>query len=181
MVKWSVILVVALAACSSAGSRKDGDSWNRPVRSVPRIVLNTAVRDSQVFRPTRLGRMYRYGSGELQRDVFIYPRTWPDLPSQAKYFLDATEIERNRGKFTAYKVESDSAVVVNVTEREIVAHEVILSITGDRSGAERSYFAVADLPGEFVKVRITRPGVTGEIGREFMRAWLEAYLAESSN
>lgn len=169
--------IVLFAACTSASTAQSGTAYKIPTRQVPRLVMNTVVTDSQMYRPARLGTMYRYGSGDSQRDVFIYPKSWPSPQEQAKYFIDATEVAKKRNDIASYSIESNNSFSIHVRGDEILGHEVVLRMNS-KAGPLNSYFAVLSLPDEYVKVRITREAALNEPNtRGFAEAWVAAYLA----
>ena len=175
-----LLVTFAAVACSSSqrtpASPADAEA-NSNSSVVPRAVLDVAVRDSEVFRPRHMGVLYRYGSGDRQRDVYVYPKaSWPDPTRQARIFVDALEIERRRGRFDRYEVLTNVPFNIEILGRVFAAHEVTFRVT--RRGEDRnSYFAVVSLPDRYLKVRISRkPDSDDGRPRDFVRAWVLQYL-----
>lgn len=176
----TLFLLITFCGCASTtriptpgvGAPEDSGSF-----VVPRLVADVAVRDSQIFRPRGAGISYRYGSGEVERDVYVYPKeSWPDPASQARTFVDALAIERRRGRFDSYEVLTNVPFNLQVDNKVFAAQEVTFRIV--RKGEPRnSYFAVVSLPDRYFKLRVTRrPAADDGRHREFVRLWVEAYV-----
>ena len=170
--------VAALGCSANSKSSTPGQVTHGATAAplVPRVALDVAVRDSQVYTPREMGVLYRYGSGDLQRDVYLYPkRTWGDPQKQAASFLEVLEIDRRRGRFDSFEVLSNAAFNMQIHDRVITGHEITIRML--RRGEPRySYFAVVSLPESYFKIRATTPETTFDRQREFVRAWVEGYL-----
>jgi hypothetical protein len=180
--KSSVLLVligVSFLGCASANSSRSTPAVRQ--HRVPLLVLNTVVADSQVFRPKSAGTVFRYGSGDMRRDVFVYPKeTTGDLPAQARVFIQVLELDKRRGQLDAYEVLTNTPFNMDITGRIVAAHEITMNVTF-RGKPHRSYFAVVSLPDAYAKFRITRPvASTDTVVRGFVKAWTSAYLSSEN-
>ena len=172
-------VLVVVAGCSSSAPKSSAELQPVTIPQIPRLVLNTAIVDSQVFSTRNLGVLYRYGSGDVQKDVYVYPKgDWPDVVGQAKAFIQTLEIEKRRGRFDPYEVMLNAPFNMETADTVRAAHEVIARLI--RKGEPRnSYFAVVSTSAGFVKFRIThRPDAVDVPPRDFVSAWIAAYFGQ---
>ena len=119
--------------------------------------------DSAVLERPELGIVYRYrGLEGLDCDVFIYPATgWPSPEDQAAMFLEATDLERQRGDLSSYTVLDDRIHTIKSQSgsgRKTVTfegHRVTLNLTRRMNQALQSYLAVFPHGSKYVKLRVT--------------------------
>jgi hypothetical protein len=111
------------------------------------------------------GIQYRYrDSTGLEADVYVYrgdaPRHGADvnaaLRAEVGNFRETLPLGVTRGYYGAYSIVSDTLLTVRVAERDHALHRISMGMT--RAGeAQDSYFYLAVVGGEYVKVRITQP------------------------
>jgi hypothetical protein len=170
------VLVVVVAAAACSGRAATPNPADTPVRSVPRLVLDVVVTDSQVYPRADLGTTYRYGSGEVRRDVYIYSkRSWPDPQSQANEFIETMPLFKRQGRYESYAVLANVPFNLTAANSVLPGHEVIVKLIGNNNDRD-SYFAVVTLPDKYVKFRITHRPDPARIDRNFVAAWVEAYM-----
>jgi hypothetical protein len=171
------LLFVLIVSGACASSPAAGPVASRTRHPVPRLVQNVIITDSVIHRSRQLGVMYRYGSGHMRRDVFIYPDDAPpDVARQAALFIDVLEIERKRKQMLRYEVLSTFSFTIPLGADTLAAQEVVVKMER-KEGVLQSYFAVVSLPAEYVKFRMSPPVSAGDIPhRDFVIAWLQAYL-----
>lgn len=140
--------------------------------------------DTRRYPTPEAGIQYRYqDSTGLQADVYIYrgdaarfgTDTMAALRSEVGTFRESLPLAQARGYFGAYSIESDTLLTVRVGERDRALHRIRMAMT--REGRPQdSYFYLAVVRGELVKVRITQPRDRFPLARA--DAFVQALLAD---
>ncbi len=174
--RFSPFVLLILTACASGSSQEES---HLRARRAPQQVGTVRLNQTQQLPRYALGAIYRYRDEDFRPDVYIYPRDqWPDLRMQAFNFVDAIGEMRLRGRYESYDMLLDVPIKLNIGTEALAGHEIIFRIA--QAGRKRdSYFAVIGLPEQYVKFRITQPTEPNAPvrAREFVSAWLTAYLA----
>jgi hypothetical protein len=136
------------------------------------------------FPTTEAGVQYRYeDSSDLQADVYIYEghaaRYGADvmaaLRAEVGDFREGLPLGVRRGYYGAYSIVSDTLLTVRVAEHDYTLHRITLAVT--RGGQSHdSYFYIAMVGREYVKVRITQP--TGKFPLTRADAFVHAVLED---
>jgi hypothetical protein len=137
------------------------------------------------------GVSYRYrDSSGLQADVYIYRgdagRHGADvmaaLRAEVGSFREELPLGVKRGYYSAYSIVSDTLMTVRVAGRDYALHRITLAVTRDGQ-ARDSYFYLAMVGGEYVKVRITQPAGKFPLTRadEFVQAVIADVVRKMSS
>lgn len=119
--------------------------------------------DSTVLERPELGTLYRFeGRGELRPDVFMYPSAgWGSVEDQAKAFLEAMEVGRQRGRFVSFELieEKPRNVEAKGRGRSVTyrGQTVRVLVVGTGGQTRESYFAVYPHADRWVKFRVSYP------------------------
>jgi hypothetical protein len=132
-----------------------------PSMAVPLSAGVATFVDSTVLERPELGTLYRFeGVGELRQDVFIYPSAaWGPPEEQAKAFLEATEIQRQRGRFLSFELIEEKPRNIEAKGRgrtvNFRGHTVRVLVVGTAGQTRESYFAVYPHADRWVKFRVS--------------------------
>lgn len=138
--------------------------------------------DSTVLERPELGTLYRFkGLGGLRHDVFIYPSgAWGSPAEQAKIFLEAMEVEQQRGRFRSFELieEKPRNIEAKASGRAVTfrGHSVRILVKATSGQPFESYFAVFPHADRWVKIRATNPpsAETRKVIDEFQQQLLSA-------
>ena len=132
-----------------------------PSMGVPLSAGVATFVDSTVLERPELGTLYRFeGLGDLRQDVFIYPSAeWGSAEDQAKAFLEALEVQRQRGRLVSFELIEEKPRNIEVKGRgrgvTFRGRTVRVLLVGPAGQTRESYFAVYPHADRWVKIRVS--------------------------
>jgi hypothetical protein len=181
----TILSPAVLTACGSSRSSPPDPAPSVAASPVPTNRIDGFdLIDTRRFPMADAGVQYRYqDSSGLQADVYIYrgdaPRHGADvmgaLRAEVATFRETLPLGVRRGYYGTYSIASDTLLTVRVAGRDYALHRITMAMTRDGQ-AQDSYFYLAVVGGEYVKVRITQPPGKFPVARA--DAFVQAVLAD---